>query len=488
MRFIQNIAFALMCCAMFVACQGPNDPFILPADPEPAPGPGPDVGGDEYERVEAGVVRLFADKTTIAADGVDSVTFTIIYGGEDGNIDISKAGTTRLVYTFEGVETKLDYGVSTFASNVEGEYRFKATAFRGKALTSDNEIVITVGESGGDEPEPPMPTDGYSISVDKTTIEADGKDVATFVVTDADGNNLMDSDLSSIYFKNVATGERLDRKSTGFSSVIDGEYEFVATYRGEQTANSVKIKVQNRSRYEKYKQRVAIYQLTGTWCAYCPMMVAGLEGISDTWKERSLVMAVHASSSSSTDPYALSTGGSDLGALMLGAFGGEGYPSCVYDLNELNGDRSASTIQRNIESYLVEHPATCGVQIASTKREGTTITIDAAVTSSTGGTYDLGYAILLDNQTYSSGTSVDGKYHDIVCAVSGNFMSMSDKKVALAAGEEHTATFVIENFPENLSSSDLRVVVFALGQNGNRTITDNLAVCQMGGSADYELN
>lgn len=488
MRFIHNIAFALACCAMFVACQGPNDPFILPPDPEPAPAPGPDGGEDEYERVEAGVVRLFADKTTIAADGTDSVTFTVIYGGEDGNIDISEAGTTRLIYAFEGEEKKLDYGVSTFASSVAGEYRFRATAFRGESLTSDNEVVITVGGSGNNEPEPPMPTEGYMISVDKTTIEADGKDVATFIVTDPEGNNLMDGDLSSIYFKNVATGERLDRKSTGFSSVIDGEYEFVATYRGEQTANTVKIKVQNRRRYEKYKQRVAIYQLTGTWCAYCPMMVAGLEGISDTWKERSLVMAVHASSSSSADPYALSAGGSDLGTLMLGAFAGEGYPSCVYDLNELNGDRSASTIQQNIERYLVEHPATCGVKIASTKREGATITINAAVTSSTGGTYDLGYAILLDNQTYSSGTSVDGKYHDIVCAVSGNFMSMSDKRVTLVADEEHTREFTIENFPENLASEDLRVVVFALGQNGSRTITDNLAVCQMGGSAEYELN
>ena len=108
---------------MFVACQGPNDPFILPPDPEPAPGPGPDGGEDEYERVEAGVVRLFADKTTIAADGTDSVTFTVIYGGEDGNIDISEAGTTRLIYAFEGEEKKLDYGVSTFASSVAGEYR-----------------------------------------------------------------------------------------------------------------------------------------------------------------------------------------------------------------------------------------------------------------------------------------------------------------------------------------------------------------------------
>lgn len=487
MSFVKSLSCALMCCLALVACQGPNDPFILTPDPEPTPNP--DNGGEEFERVEAGAIRLFADKTAIADDGVESVEFTVIYGGEDGNIDVTTAGTTRLVYIFEGVETKLNYGENIFSSTVAGSYTFKATAYRGGSLMSQNEIVITVGsgneDNGGDDT--PV-TDGYTISVDKTVIEANGKDVATFVVTDVDGNNLMDSDLSSIYFKNVATGERLDRKSTGFSSVLDGDYEFVATYRGVETANSVKIKVQNRSKYEKYKQRVAIYQLTGTWCTYCPMMVAGLEGLPDIWKDHSLVMAVHASSSSSTDPYAIPARNGDLGSAMLGAFDGAGYPSCVYDLNELTGDRSSSTIAKTIERYLVEYPATCGVKIASTVREGETITINAAVTSSTGGTYDLGYVLLLDNQSYSAGTSLDGKYHDIVCALSSNFMEMSEEKFTLGEDEERTRTFTIESVPENIASGDMRIVVFALSSQNGRVITDNLAVCAVGGSIDYVLN
>lgn len=483
--------FTKICClfalvAMTVACQGPNDPFIIVPEQEQGGTGSGDNNDNSYDPVEKGALALFADKTTIKADGSQSVTFTVIYGGDEGNVDVSEAGATRLIYTIDGVETKMEYGVRTFSSTVEGEYTFKATTYRGGTITS-NEVVITVGEQsgGGDEP---LPTDGYIISVDKTTIEADGRDVATFTVKDAQGNDLMEQYLASIYFKNVATGERLDRKSTGFSSVIDGEYEFVATFRGEETANSVTIKVQNRAKYEKYKQRVAIYQLTGTWCAYCPQMVTGLEGISAIWKEHSLVMAVHAGSASADDPYALSMGSGDLGSVMLAAFNGAGYPSCVYELNTLNGDRAAADIQKNIEYYLVNHPATCGVKIASTRREGTTITIDAAVTSSVGGSYDLGYAILLDNQSYPSGTSLDGMYHDIVCAVSGNFLSMSSDKFTLAENEERTKTFTIENFPDNLADKDLRVVVFALSQSGGRAITDNLAVCAMGESIDYVLN
>ena len=466
-----------------VACQGPNDPFFIIPEPEQ----GGNNAEDDYEPVEAGTIKLFADKSVISDDGTESVRFTVIYGSEDGNMDISEAGTTRLVYSFEGTETKMEYGVREFSTTQAGEYTFTATAYRGGLLSSTNEVIITVGDNGVNEPT--TPDADYTISVDKSVIEANGTDEATFTVKDETGNDLTASDLSSIYFKNVATGERLDRKTKVFSSVINGEYEFVATYKGKETANTVTVTVQNRAKYEKYKQRVAIYQLTGPWCTYCPTMVAGLEGIADVWKEHSLVMAVHAGSASEDDPFALKASSGDLGSVMLGAFGGEGYPSCVYDLAEINGDRTASAISKNIERYLTEHPATCGIKISSTKREGSTITIDAAVTTSTGGTYDLGYALLLDNQSYTAGTSQDGKYHDIMCAVSSNFMSMSpETKVTLEADKEHTRSFTIENFPESFKSEDLRVVVFALSNTQGKTITDNLAVCKMGESVDYQLN
>lgn len=485
MKYLKLIV-AICLGVVVAACQGPNDPYFIIEEK-----PAPDNGGgneQEYEPVPAGEIRLFSDKTTIAADGTDKVTFTVIYGSESGNVNISDAGTTRLVYTLDGVETKMEYADMEFSSTTEGEYTFKATAYRGGVITS-NQIVITVGDNKGDDGgETPAPTDGYTISVDKTTIEADGVDTANFTVLDANGVNLMETSLSSIYFIDINTGERLERKSEGFSSVLNGEYTFKATYRGEETVNSVTIKVQNRAKYEQYKQRVAIYQLTGTWCTYCPQMVAGLEGMVDTWKEHSLVMAAHAGSVSDDDPFAISTAGGDLGTLFLSAFGGQGYPSCVYDLVELSGERSPSKIQKIIEGYLRDYPATCGVKIASTRREGKTITIDAAVTSSTGGSYDLGYVILLDNQSYSQGTSLDGKYHDIICAFSSNLMAMGDGKVSLKQGEEHTKTFTIENFPEVYKDSDLRVVVFALSSKGGRTINDNLTVCSMGGSQDYELN
>ena len=60
-----------------------------------------------------------------------------------------------------------------------------------------------------------------TISVDKTQIESDGKDIATFTIKDANGNILTtEANKGIIFFKNVANGSRLPRYSTGFTSIF----------------------------------------------------------------------------------------------------------------------------------------------------------------------------------------------------------------------------------------------------------------------------
>jgi hypothetical protein len=43
--------------------------------------------------VPEGVLRIFADKTEISADGNDEVTFTVMFGSED----VSNAKTLQLI-------------------------------------------------------------------------------------------------------------------------------------------------------------------------------------------------------------------------------------------------------------------------------------------------------------------------------------------------------------------------------------------------------
>lgn len=327
----------------------------------------------------------------------------------------------------------------------------------------------------------PTETNGLVLSVDKNTIEADGSDYVTFSLT-LDGQELTanDATLANVYFKHEKSGTRLERYATTFSAVKNGDYSFVATYKGQQSANSVQVKAVNREKYEPYGQKIMVYDLTGAWCSYCPAMTAGLANVDQMWKSNMIVLAVH-----NGDQWAIPTSDGDLAQTMLSRFGGQGYPNCVYDLQYLNGKaRSPIDIAKVIEQHITNYPATCGVKIESTKLEGTTLTIEAAMTSATGGEYELGYAILLDNQYYSGGTATDGIYSDIVINTSDNFLAMTNSKITTVANIERTKTFTIKDF-KRTDVDNIRVVVFALTKINGKVMVDNANLCQLGQSADY---
>lgn len=333
---------------------------------------------------------------------------------------------------------------------------------------------------------------GYTLSVDKTTIEADGLDAATFTLTDASGKNLVDdpNELSYIYFKNTETGESLPRRTKKFSMPGNGVYTFSATYQGKASNNTVTITVQNREKYERYFQTVALMKCTGTWCGPCAVMANYLENVSEPWREHMAIIAAHASSGS-YDPFASYS--NELGTTLLNMFGGSGYPFLIYDATKTQQGSSggSSTIEEEIRGFLTNHPATCGVAIRSTELTGTTLKIRAAMTSSTGGEYDMGYILLVDNQPYSGGTITSGIYNDIVFGHSSNIVSMNNStKFSATADQEVEKEWTVEKFPtDSFNHEDVRILVYALSKTAEReNIIDNLAICPLGGNVDYRLN
>lgn len=330
---------------------------------------------------------------------------------------------------------------------------------------------------------------GYTIEVDKTEIEADGIDAATFTVRNAAGTIVStDDNMSKIYYKNVETGDRLDRLSTSFTSMENGTFEFAATVSGEQTVNSVKITAKNRSNYETFFRRVAGFKLTGTWCPACPLMTSAVENMSEKDKSHFVEAAFHASASDSADPYAISYGQYDLGTALLMGFGGTGYPSMLYDLDVLSVEKSSSGISKLIQEQRRKYPATSGVRIESVV-SGNSIQLTAMLKSSTGGEYDLGYLLLLDNEYYPSGTATNGLYNNIVVGCSGNFMAMGSDAFTVGAGEERAVEFELplDSFSET-RRANLRVAVFSLRKADGKTIIDNIAQCAAGSSTEYEYN
>ena len=346
-----------------------------------------------------------------------------------------------------------------------------------------------------EQPQPTPPDNGnepVTLSVDKTTIEADGIDKATFVLTDASGKNLVAdaNELGYIYFKNTATGENMPRRTRDFSMPKNGVYTFSATYQGKPSSNTVTITVQNREKYERYHQTVALMKCTGTWCGPCAVMANYLENVGEPWSDHMAIIAAHASSGS-YDPFAAYS--NELGQTLLSMYGGSGYPFLIYDAltSQQGSSGGSSTIEQVICDYLTEHPATCGVAIRSAKLEGSTLTIRAAMTSSTGGEYDMGYILLVDNQPYAGGTIESGVYNDIVFGHSSNIVAMNnDTKFSATADQEVEKEWRIENFPaEAFQKEDVRVMVYALSKTEDRkNIIDNLAHCPLNGHVDYRLN
>lgn len=341
-------------------------------------------------------------------------------------------------------------------------------------------------------PDPNPSTGGYTLSVDKTTIEANGVDMATFILKDENGKNLVDdaNELSYIYFKNVETNENLPRRSKSFSMLQNGVYTFKATYLGKESQNTVTITVQNRQKYERYFQQVALIKCTGTWCGPCAVMANYLENVSKPWSDHMTIVAAHASGSY-YDPFASYS--NELGQTLLNMYGGSGYPFLIYDaiITQEGSSGGSSNIEAKIRYFLTKYPATCGVAIRSTELQGTTLKIRAAMTSSTGGEYDMGYILLVDNQPYSGGTIESGVYNDIVFGHSSNLVAMSNQtKFTATADQEVEKEWTIENFPTSVfAAEDVRILVYALTKTANReNIIDNLTHCPLGGSVDYLLN
>ena len=124
------------------ACSGTIDPDAGGSTGNGGAPDGPEPGnGDENNpmtEVPDGVLRIFADKTDMIADGNDEVTFTVMFGKED----VSNARTLQLVREYEGEKKHMSYGANKFSTVTAGTYRFTAEYYYGGKHIADNSVEI----------------------------------------------------------------------------------------------------------------------------------------------------------------------------------------------------------------------------------------------------------------------------------------------------------------------------------------------------------
>ena len=112
------------------ACSGTIDPEAGQEDETPQE--------DPKTQVPEGVLRIFADKTEIAADGNEEVTFTVMFGSED----VRNAKTLQLVRKFNGEQKYMAYGANKFSTSTAGTYEFSAKYYYAGNHVTDNSVKI----------------------------------------------------------------------------------------------------------------------------------------------------------------------------------------------------------------------------------------------------------------------------------------------------------------------------------------------------------
>lgn len=93
---------------------------------------------EDDRTVPEGVLRIFADKTQMTADGSDEVTFTVMFGSKD----VSNEKTLQIIREYDGEEKYMAYGVNKFTTVTAGTYRFKAKYYYGGNHFTDNEVEV----------------------------------------------------------------------------------------------------------------------------------------------------------------------------------------------------------------------------------------------------------------------------------------------------------------------------------------------------------
>ena len=95
-------------------------------------------GVDNPEIVPEGTLRIFADKTEISADGVDQVTFKVMYGSEE----VTSKKTMTITVKGKDSQYDLPAGAGSFSTAVAGTYTFTATYYYGGDIVTDNSVTV----------------------------------------------------------------------------------------------------------------------------------------------------------------------------------------------------------------------------------------------------------------------------------------------------------------------------------------------------------
>ena len=175
--------------------------------------------------------------------------------------------------------------------------------------------------SGGSTTTPPP-----QLSINKTSIAADGWETVTFTAKDQSNNDVTSS--CQFYVGNVQLGS-----NTWWTSA-PGTYTIKAVRSGAESQN-VSLTVSDPGP-SPFSQKILVEDFTGTWCGHCPRIGLPLEAYAGS-HPNAIVISNHGPSN---DPYTFSSH-----ALLVNFFQVTGYPS-AYLNREIKWTESTSQLDQ----------------------------------------------------------------------------------------------------------------------------------------------
>lgn len=311
-----------------------------------------------------------------------------------------------------------------------------------------------------------------TLSVDKNTLKADGKDAVNFVVRQAGADVTSDA-----VIRCMTKGENLT--GTTFSTVEPGKYVFEASYDGQVSGQITVSAEEIAAKTSKFVRRICAMEFTGTWCAMCPGGLTRLNYlINSSYEGIVYMMAFHVNGSPS-DPMVI-----EQSSVLSNKFGLSAYPSCVVDMRGKMALSENYTVMRSVfNESLDNYPAHCGVAIQSEYNGQATVTV--RVTSERNSEYRLiVYAVEdgVKHQQNDGGIYRDYMHNHVVRRLLSATVD-GDKLGQIAVGEEISKYYTF-TADEGWDVDNLSFYALVTDENG---YVNNLAVCAaVDGYADYE--
>lgn len=169
--------------------------------------------------------------------------------------------------------------------------------------------------SGGvdNPPPPPPPAAGLTVSFDKSQINADGWEEATYTVKDQ--NNIDVTAACTI------TVDNSNYTAATFRTTNPGNYQFKATRSGV-TSPATTLKAVDPGP-SPFSQKILLEDYTGTWCGHCPRVGINLANYVSNGHPNAIIVANHGPSN---DPYTFANHN-----LLGNSFNVTGYPTVWVD-------------------------------------------------------------------------------------------------------------------------------------------------------------